>query len=74
MGRDNTNNIILSPLRSSFFQEVSGSMDVMQNFFFPTKKAKTVCVFAYVVFFILNPIQEARASFGASTGASSSSC
>ena len=35
------------------------------------KRRKTACVFAYVVFFILgllNPIQEARASIGASTG------
>ena len=38
------------------------------------KRRKTVYVFAYVVFFILNPIQEARASFGASTRVSSSSC
>ena len=37
------------------------------------KRRKTVFVFAYVVFFILNPIQEASASFGASTEDSASS-
>ena len=67
-GRYYINNY-LSLLRSLFHQRWQGCRSLCD--FLPNeKRRKTACVFAYVVFFILNPIQEASASFSASTGAS----
>ena len=62
--------LLSSPSSFSLSPEVAGALPFVQLFSRQQKRRKTVCVFAYVVFFILNPIQEASASFGASAGAS----